>query len=159
MTIVIISSSTGLAPDDMQQPITWTNNDYDLGNMTNEVNCSFHIDVSVQERRNSTANILELRLSCTNSLIFNHCDFWPFYKHTISVQNQASCNHFQCIKTLYMTLAENCHTIQLYVYTFHQMESDYPQLLKWILWYSLTNIFHLISFHKYIITSTDVYGI
>ena len=31
-----------------------------------------YIDWSVQERRNSIANTLELRLSCTNPLIYIH---------------------------------------------------------------------------------------
>ena len=33
-----------------------------------------HIDGLVQERRNSIANALELRLSCTNPSIFEFCD-------------------------------------------------------------------------------------
>ena len=42
LTIVFITSSIGLVPE-RQQAVTWKSNDYDLGNMTKEVNCRYHI--------------------------------------------------------------------------------------------------------------------
>ena len=51
-------------------------------NEPSDVNTLRHVDGLVQERRNSSALVMELRLSCTNPSMYIWC--WPHIKHKCS---------------------------------------------------------------------------
>ena len=54
--------------------------------MMTEFTDTYYIDGLVQERRNSIANALELRLSCTNSSIYMHYKVsfcWESYQNLV----------------------------------------------------------------------------